>query len=232
MFERGRRPYTPPPTAVKTPFGRLSTLGGTVPGMWQPGDPIVIRELWNGAVFEARPALVVHDLPLQTALFVPAGVVCGVPVDEAGTDLRVPDRPWQLHLRERGDSGILSFAWPDTPYAVLLLQDLDGSPRGWYVNLQAPLQRTAIGFDTVDHALDVLIQLDRSSWSWKDEDELAEAVALGLFTEADAGWFRYWGERAVEHVLLRLPPFNEPWEKWRPDPSWPAPELPPGWDAV
>jgi uncharacterized protein len=200
--------------------------------MWQPGDAIVLRELWNGAVFEARPALVVHDLPLQTALFVPAGAVCGVAIDHDGTELRFPDRPWSLRVRSRGDFGILSFAWPDTPYGVLLLQGLDGSPRGWYVNLQAPLHRTPIGFDTVDHTLDVLIPLDRSSWSWKDEDELAQAVALGLFTEDDSGRFRYWGERAVEHLLLRLPPFDEPWEDWRPDPSWLTPELPSGWDVV
>jgi hypothetical protein len=200
--------------------------------MWQPGDAIAIRELWNGAVFEARPALVVHDRPMQTALFVPTGVVCGVAIDDQDIELRFPDRTWSLRIRPRGDSGILSFAWPDTPYAVLLLQDPDGSPRGWYVNLQAPLQRTPIGFDTVDHTLDVLIPLDRSSWSWKDEDELAEAIALGLFTEDDAGWVRFWGERAVEHLLSRLPPFDEPWEEWRPDPSWPTPELPPGWDVV
>ena len=121
----------------------------------------------------------------------------------------MPDRPWHLELRPRGDSGILSFAWPDTPYAILLLLDTDGSPRGWYVNLQTPLARTPIGFDTVDHALDVLVALDRSSWTWKDEDELAEAIALGLFTEADAASFRYWGERAVEHLVLRQPPFDD-----------------------
>ncbi len=200
--------------------------------MWEPGDPIVIREVWNGQVFEARPASVVADLPLQTTLFVAPFVRCGVAIDDADVELRFPDRPWHLYVRERGDFGVLSFAWPDTPYSVLLLSGPDGTPRGWYVNLQTPLQRTPIGFDTVDHLLDVLIPLDRSSWTWKDEDELAEGIALGLFTEVDAAWLRYWGERAVEHVLLRLPPFDEDWEDWRPDPSWPSPQLPPGWDAL
>jgi hypothetical protein len=200
--------------------------------MWQPGDAIVLRERWGSAIFEARATIVVKDLPEQTMLFVPAGVVCALPIDDDGGELRMPDRPWHLELRSRGHSGILSFAWPDTPYAILLLLDTDGTPRGWYVNLQTPLARTPIGFDTVDHALDVLVPLDRSSWSWKDEDELAEAVALGLFTEADATSFRYWGERAVEHLVLRLPPFDAEWEDWRPDPSWPIPELPLGWDQV
>jgi uncharacterized protein len=200
--------------------------------MWQPGDAIALRERWGPSIFEARAATVVQDLPAQTTLFVPAGVVCALPFDEEGIELRIPDRPWHLALRPRGDFGILSFAWPDTPYAILLLQNSDGSPRGWYANLQLPLARTPVGFDSVDHTLDVVIAPDRSSWAWKDEDELAEAIALGLFTEADAASFRYWGERAVEHLVLRLPPFDATWEDWRPDPSWSTPELPPGWDQV
>jgi hypothetical protein len=200
--------------------------------MWQPGDSIVLRERWGSAIFEARPTTVVLDLPERTMLFVPADVVCALPIDDDGAELRMPDRPWHLELRPRGHSAILSFAWPDTPYAILLLLDNDGSPRGWYVNLQTPLARTPVGFDTVDHALDVLVTLDRSSWTWKDEDELAEAIALGLFTEADAASFRSWGERAVEHLVNRRPPFDVDWEDWRPDPTWTMPELPPDWDVI
>ncbi len=184
------------------------------------------------AVFEARAATVVQDLPQQTMLFVPAGVVCALPVDDDGSRAAHARPSLASGAPAARPFGILSFAWPDTPYAILLLLDTDGTSRGWYVNLQTPLARTPIGFDTVDHALDVLIALDRSSWSWKDEDELAEAVALGLFTEADAASFRYWGERAVEHLVLRLPPFDTEWADWRPDPTWSMPELPPGWDHV
>ena len=198
--------------------------------MWTPGQSIVIREIWAGQVFEARPANVISDLPELVMLFVPAFALCGVAVDEGGSQLRFPDRPWHLDVRGGDDHGVLSFAWPDTPYSILLLSEPDGSPRGWYVNLQTPLTRTAIGFDTVDHLLDVTIAPDRSSWVWKDEGELAEGIALGLFTEDDAAWFRHWGERAIEHLLLRLPPFDQNWEDWRPDPSWAVPALPDGWD--
>jgi len=31
--------------------------------------------------------------------------------------------------------------------------------------------------------------------------------------------------------VLADPPWPTGWEAWRPDPSWPVPELPPGWDA-
>jgi hypothetical protein len=200
--------------------------------MWRPGDAIALRERWGSSIFEARAATVVQDDPTQIMLFVPPRVVYAIGYDDDGVELRIPDRPWHLELHPHGDSGVLSFAWPDTPYAILLIQNEDGSPRGWYVNLQTPLARTPVGFDTVDHALDVLVSLDRESWTWKDEDELTEAIALGLFTEADAASFHYWGERAVEHLVLRLPPFDDAWEGWRPDPSWPVPALPDGWEQV
>jgi hypothetical protein len=197
---------------------------------FQPGDGIVLREVWRGRVFEARPTIVVQDDPQQIMLLLPGGVRCGLPIGEDGRELRLPDRPWHLEIRPRGDQSILSFAWPETPYSVLLWT-ADDARQVWYVNLQDPLTRTGLGFDTVDHALDVVIELDRSSWRWKDEEELAEAVRDGLFTPEEATGFRAWGKRAVERVLSREPPFDRDWVGWRPDPIWPIPELRPGWNA-
>ena len=91
--------------------------------------------------------------------------------------------------------------------------------------------RPVEGFDTVDHALDVVIELDRSSWRWKDEEELAQAVSDGLFTAQEAAHFRAWGLRAVDRVMSKSAPFDHDWEGWRPDPDWPVPELQEGWDV-
>jgi hypothetical protein len=201
---------------------------------FRPGTSIVLREVWRGRVFEARPTIVVQDDPEQTTLLLPGGVRCGLPIGADGRELRLPDQPWRLELRPRGDRPILSFAWPDTPYSVLLWTAVE-ERRVWYVNLQDPLMRTAIGFDTVDHALDVVVELDRSSWRWKDEDELAEAVDEGLFTPGEASDFRAWGERAVDRILSGEPPFDRDWEGWRPEPAWilpELPELPDGWDRT
>ena len=41
-----------------------------------------------------------------------------------------------------------------------------------------------------------------------------------MLTEDDARGIRRAGERAVEHVLLREPPFDRDWEAWLPDPTW------------
>jgi hypothetical protein len=193
------------------------------------GDAVVLREVWHGRVFEARPMIVVQDDPDQAMFFLPGGVRCGVPIGDDGRELRLPNRPWRLEVRPRGDQPILSFAWPDTPYSVLLWTTEDRR-RVWYVNLQDPLERTSIGFDTVDHALDVVIEVDRSSWKWKDEEELAEAVRDGLFSVEDAADFRAWGVRAVDRVISGEAPFDRDWGDWQPDPGWAVPELPAGWD--
>jgi hypothetical protein len=194
------------------------------------GEGIVLREVWHGRVFEARPTIVVEDVPEQTMLLLPGGVRCGIPVGADGRELRLPDQPWHLEVRPRGEQQILSFAWPDTPYSVLLWTAGDDR-QVWYVNLQDPLTRTPLGFDTTDHALDVVIELDRSSWRWKDEEELTEAVRDGLFTPEEAADFRSWGKHAVDRILGGEPPFDRDWGDWRPDPRWPTPELRPGWDA-
>jgi hypothetical protein len=199
---------------------------------FEPGTTVAIRELWDGRVWYARPATVVRDEPNVTMLLVPPQVIAKEPVGLEGDPLRIPTADWTLRDVERADNWNLSFAFPDTPYAVILGYGAGGDLNEYYVNLQTPLARSTTGFDLVEHILDVTIPPDRSTWAWKDEDELEEAIEGGLFTEEDAAWFRYWGERAVEHILLREPPFDEDWASWRPDPAWPAPELPAGWDLV
>jgi hypothetical protein len=213
-------------------------MGGTQQGAddalepYTPGDPVAIREIWNGRVWYARPATVVLDEPNLTMLLVPPHVRAKEPVDATGAPLRIPTTDWDFRDADRGDTWNLSFAFPDTPYSVIIGFEASGTLREYYINLQTPLVRSPAGFDTVEHLLDVRIPPDRSTWAWKDEDELAEAVDLGLFTEEDTAWFRYWGERAVEHVLLREPPFDEDWSSWRPDPAWDEPVLPADWDLV
>ena len=193
---------------------------------FKSGEAVALREVWDGKVFHARPATVVEDSPGRSVFYVPPVVHALEPQDEQGAPLRMPDRDWHLQDTEWRHARVLSFAFPDTPYVVLASWDPETDEfRGWYVNLQSPLRRTDVGFDTREHVLDVLIPPDRSSWAWKDEDELAEAVEEGLFSEDDVAAFRAAGERAVEQIILREPPFDEDWEGWRPDPAWATPEL-------
>jgi predicted RNA-binding protein associated with RNAse of E/G family len=98
-----------------------------------------------------------------------------------------------------------------------------GEFRGWYINLQSPLQRSAYGFDSLDHVLDVVVE-PGGDWHWKDEDELVQAVELGIFSTAEAAAIRAEGERVIANLPARLP---TGWETWQPDPTWPALTLPP-----
>lgn len=201
---------------------------------WQPGDPVVLREVWRDRVWAARPVLVVEDRPDQHMFCVMPGSRWMAPaVPRAETTLALSQGVWALEERVWTGNRILSFAWPGRPHAVLAFWDAATDQfAGWYVNLQDPLRRTHIGFDTMDHVLDVLVSADRSSWHWKDEEEFEEAQRAGIITSERAAAIRAEGERAVERLVSREPPFDREWDDWRPDPSWPVPELPDGWDVL
>ena len=72
----------------------------------------------------------------------------------------------------------------------------------WYINLQDPIRRTEIGFDTMDHMLDVVISPDMDSWEWKDEDELAAAEKAGIGSKEKAQAIRQEAERAIELLTV------------------------------
>jgi hypothetical protein len=101
---------------------------------------------------------------------------------------------------------------------------------GWYINMQSPFVRTAIGFDTSDNILDVWVEPDGTS-SWKDDGELDEAVRAGAFGADAAATIRRQATRAVASIRGREP-FTEEWTRWRPDGAWPIPGLHPDWESV
>jgi predicted RNA-binding protein associated with RNAse of E/G family len=197
---------------------------------WAPGDSVALREVWREEIWAARPAIVVKDEPAERMFYVSPSGAMKAPVGVSGEPLRLPVEEWRLEDRPGGRRHILSFAWPAMAHAVLASWRAEtGEFTGWYVNLQDPLRPSAVGFDTTDHVLDVLVPPDRSSWRWKDEDEMVEAVRRGLFDAEQVERFRQEGARAAERLIGRDPPFDLPWESWRPDPGWPSPELPADW---
>jgi hypothetical protein len=129
--------------------------------------------------------------------------------------------------REWRPGGTLRLTPPGEAHSVDLYWGEAGEFLGWYVNLQDPLARSPIGFDTGDHILDLWVRPDRSL-EWKDEAELEQVAALGFFDEqVDA--IRAEGDRVAKRVGAWAPPFCDGWEDWRPDPAWPVPTLPESW---
>jgi hypothetical protein len=198
--------------------------------LFKPGESVVLREIWQGGVWAARAATIVDDAADQTAFYLPVGTPCMAP-QRNGRFLRMPEADFVLTELRLTDAHILSFAWPDVAQATLLVFRPDWRVWDWYVNLQEPLRRGPLGFDTVDHVLDVVVELD-GSWRWKDEDELAEAIRRGLIPPEEEPRLRAEGELAVRRIVDRESPFDRDWTTWRPDPSWPTPTLPSGWDRV
>jgi predicted RNA-binding protein associated with RNAse of E/G family len=103
---------------------------------------------------------------------------------------------------------------------------------GWYINLEAPWRRTPVGFDSLDHILDITVADDLSSWAYKDEDEYDWARRTHRISDDQAAAITQTAKQATRAMETRAWPFNADWSKWRPDPSWPKPALPATWRHI
>ena len=176
------------------------------------------RDVHDGRVWRAQACRIVEETAETIALWIPAGAPAKVP---AG-GLRIPGDEWELEDVSPGRDQIC-VAQPGRAHSVYVFWGENGELSHWYVNFEQPLRRTPIGYDTFDEKLDLIVRPD-GSYEWKDEDELEQAAALGL-VDAEA-------VRAEAARVLEEWPFPNGWEDWRPDPSWPVPQLPEGWDRV
>jgi hypothetical protein len=187
----------------------------------------------EGELGVAFPAIVVHDDAELVAVYqAPGSIAKARHAEKAGPHGRVilsvgdeySDLVWhrwrRLFLRRPAEEYAISLFWDSETDAL----------RFWYIDLVTPLRRTAIGFDWVDHGIDIVVEPDMRTWSWKDADELEWYVAHGRYSIAEAERIRAVGEEAVARLRSERDHF-ERWVEWRPDPAWPIPTLPHGWDA-
>ena len=186
--------------------------------MWSSGDVVVLRELWKGRVWKARPWIVVQDEPDELVCWIPRGSPTKIP---AGSG--IPRDDWELEDGVFTRPGI-RIARPGALHSTILFKGETGLE--WYVNLERPLRRSRLGFDYLDRELDLLVRRD-GTWEWLDENEFAQAQTVGVIAPEEAEAIREEGERVLSEW-----PFPTGWEDWQPDPSWPVPALPNGWDEV
>jgi hypothetical protein len=203
---------------------------------WNPGDVILFRGVGQMGIWYALPVLVVRDTPELVALYWPAGTQGKWRMKPSGAKVTPQDvfsAPMELLDRIWTSTDVLMLITPGAAHAVYLMREAGWKNHlCWYINLQDPIRRTPIGFDTLDHMLDVVFSPDRSSWRWKDEEQLEDAVALGLITPAQAAQIRQEGERVIRRIQENQPPFCDGWEQWTPPAGWGAPQLQPGWDTL
>jgi Protein of unknown function (DUF402) len=185
----------------------------------------LLRHLTGGRVVMALPSVVVERTADRLVTWIAPGTPIAYPLGREDGRL-LPFEEWNVALRSWVGPGRLEQTSPWQRHSIRLIHGQNGAFLGWYVNLQAPLAESRFGFDTTDWQLDLWIEPD-GDVHWKDEDDLEQAVELGILTVDDARLAREEAHRVLEEW-----PFPTGWEEWRPDPSWPTPVLPEGWDVV
>lgn len=202
---------------------------------WRRGSPVLVRDVWQGAVLTAVPHTVVTDTTELTALYRAPGTVWATPVftermegfEKAAEGDLAPRgrRTWDTHH-------VLMLMRPGDAYSPqAFVREEDGELVAWYINLQEPFRRSRLGFDTMDAVLDIVCPPDLSSWAWKDEDELDRVVELGLAPRELADEIRASGEAVID-LIERGEAWWTEWAGWTPDRDLPIPQLPEGWDAL
>ena len=189
----------------------------------QAGEPVVRREVWRGQPKTAWGAVVVADEPDLLALYMPEGSPLRFAPDFFGAP-----HPWSGKDRWQGH-GVLQLQRPGELHAVWVFwQGPERELGAWYVNIQEPFRRSALGFDTQDLELDIVVS-PGGSWRLKDDEKLEGWVERGRWSSAEVAGIRAEAARVVDFLDAGSRWWGDEWAAWKPDPGWPEPTLPSHW---
>jgi hypothetical protein len=210
-------------------------VAARVSGKHTFGDVVVLRYVTSGGRIEiCWPCRVVEDRDHLVALFIAAGTRYKAgPKKSAAEKRRQPqgalppdEYVWRtdtLRLMLPARSHSVSLSWGIEHGTRRLLK--------YFVNMEEPFRRTAIGFDTHDHTLDIEVT-PALAWRWRDEEELANHVAEGFYTPELVAAAQAEGRRVIEAVLSREHECMRGWPHWTPPREWSVPALRDGWDTT
>jgi hypothetical protein len=178
----------------------------------------LLRNLWDGSVVSATPAVVVSATADEIVLVIPPGT------RRMRADFdALPPPVWELR----------ELTWQPPAVTVVHPRGRRHSiavfPDGWDVTVQHPWVEVPTGFDTSDWILRVWFDRDRG-WTHRDETAFEHAVARGLFSPAEAAAVREEARGIVEH-----PPVPTAWDELaaeRPFYAVAPPPLPADWHVV
>ncbi|NMC86099.1 MAG: DUF402 domain-containing protein [Anaerolineaceae bacterium] len=200
--------------------------------LFTSGTQVTLRGVGK-KVFWAFPTIVVQDTSELIALYLPAGVF-GKNVEHRPTPIELLS-PENIHIVDCqwSRTDVLMLIVPGEAFSIYLMwksgtKDLDC----WYINLQEPIRRTRIGFDTMDNMLDIVVHPDMSEWRWKDDDEFIEAEKVGLYSSEEAHEIWAEGEKALKLLTQDRQLFYLKWKTWQPNTEWGIPMLSPLWNEM
>ena len=196
---------------------------------WEPGTQIMWRYGAPGRDF-AAPMTVVRDDDDWLVAWLAVGTPVLKLVRDDGRDMRAePSDAFTVPLRQVEsvwtDYSVLRVYQPGRWWSVWhFFHGVTGAFEGWYANIEDPHVRAGRTTRSRDHVLDVWVEPDRTV-ERKDEEELEQAVEQGRYTLDDADAIRATAAEVEEVVRAWGAPFCDGWDSFRPDPSWPLPDL-------
>ena len=202
--------------------------------MFPAGTLITAREMWDGLLWAARPAIVVADDGDELVHWAPAGTIGCFATSRffPGREHLAHDERQLVALRTRrwhyrgfpARGTKLTFVREDGWAGVEATWDPEGAFAHWYVNFQLPLRRTATGYDTLDLVLDIVVFPDWS-WAWKDEEPFGVALGEGLFSRDVELAIAEEADRIKQQIESRTGPFDPRWPTWTAPREWTPPAL-------
>jgi hypothetical protein len=173
--------------------------------VFETGDVVVWREVWDGRPWLSMPATVVGDD--GTVLAVRIGDGTPFTFDDAE-----PAHPWSGRAAWSGAT-VLQLRRAGSWYSVWKFFDGDVFA-GWYVNFERPVVRRPDGIDTDDLELDLVVEPDGTR-RWKDVEHLHARLEEGRFSVDDL--VRVLEAAAeVSDRLDRDDRWWAPWDDWVP----------------
>lgn len=199
------------------------------------GEPVVLRYVTTDGLIEmCWPCRVVADRTDLVALFIAAGSPYKAGPKRSAAEKRREPRTGLPPDEYVWRNDTLRLMVPDSSHSVSLSWSLEAGKRRllkYFVNMEEPFRRTAVGFDTQDHTLDVEVTPELDC-RWRDEQELANHVAEGFYTAPLAAAVRAEGERVIAAIERRDHECLRGWADWSPPLDWRAPDFVDGWSTT
>ncbi|MGC3982397.1 MAG: DUF402 domain-containing protein [Steroidobacteraceae bacterium] len=201
----------------------------------QVGAAVALRSITtDGRIDMCWPCRVVRDTDKILVLFIAAGSPYKAGPKQTAASKRLTTRQhlppdeyiWRhdtLRIMLPGQSHSVSIFWNNITGTRQLLK--------YFINMEEPFRRTAVGFDTQDHTLDIEVSPDLA-WRWRDEEELDSHVIEGFYTPALAAAARSEGETTIQAILSSNHECMQGWSNWAPPPEWAVPQFPPQWHTT
>jgi predicted RNA-binding protein associated with RNAse of E/G family len=185
-----------------------------VHGLVVTTDVTLLRSLWQGRVRGQYSAYRTRtqDEELRV-LYLPNGTRYTRAAPGGGPTSKL-DGSWTTVERVYPSRSLIVHR-PGQWCSVWLMWTAGGEFHGWYANFEEPWRERVDGYETVDMALDIVVDADRT-WQWKDRGEFDELVAAGAVTRSAADEVLREGDRVVAEIEAAAGVFGGAWPSWAP----------------